>query len=182
MGVKKIPQETYPQYTVQEWEQWEGHWELIKGIPWAMSPMPSSRHQEIGFELARLLANELAGCSNYKVYMPINLKIDEQTVLHPDLSVICDPPRDFLYYTKAPEMVVEILSPSTAQKDLNTKAVIYAELGVRCYGIVHPTEEWVRIQILENSEWLIVFEGHEGTFEFDFQACKASVDFVRIWG
>jgi Uma2 family endonuclease len=83
--------------------------------------------------------------------------------------------------TFPPKIVVEILSPSTATKDLNVKTIIYAAEGIPYYLIVHPDEEWVRVLKLENGEWVIAFEGKEGGFTFDLGHCQVQADFGRIW-
>lgn len=152
MGIKKLQsREFFPRYTIREWEQWEGQWELIDGFAWAMSPAPNSRHQELNFELLRAFKDSLKDCRKCKAYLPVNFKVDESTILQPDLLIVCDAPKDFTILDKTPVLVVEILSPSTATKDLHVKAAHYAAKGVRYYLIVHPEEEWVRIMGLEGT-------------------------------
>lgn len=73
-----------PRYTIRDWEQWEGQWELIDGLAWAMSPAPNSRHQELNFELLRAFKDSLKKCKMCKAYLPVNFKLNESTALQPD--------------------------------------------------------------------------------------------------
>jgi Uma2 family endonuclease len=132
----------------------EERWELIDGVPYNMTPAPSRRHQEI---LAALTASfyrflEEQEC---RVYMaPFDVRLPEgkeredkiRTVVQPDLVVVCDPGKlDDKGCIGAPDLVLEITSPSTARKDLKEKLALYERQGVREYWIVHPTDETVMV-------------------------------------
>ena len=68
------------------------------------------------------------------------------TVVQPDLVVVCDPAKlDEQGCKGAPDLVVEILSPATAAKDLKEKFVLYERVGVEEYWIVHPVEKAVTV-------------------------------------
>jgi Uma2 family endonuclease len=182
MGIKKLQsREFFPRYTIREWEQWEGQWELIDGFAWAMSPAPNRKHQALNYDLLKAIKEGLEKCTRCEALLPINLKINEETVLQPDITVVCDAPKDFTLLEKTPVLVVEILSPSTATKDLHVKAAHYAAKGVRYYLIVHPEEEWVRIMGLEDDEYQTLSEQRDGQFTFDLDECKVAIDFGQIW-
>jgi len=66
---------------------------------------------------------------------PIDLKIAENTIVQPDLSIICGIKEDIAYLDFPPALVVEILSPSTALKDKNTKYELYQNFGIPYYLI-----------------------------------------------
>lgn len=78
-----------PNYTYDDYINWEGRWEIIDGIPYAMTPMPSPAHQRIAARLNTLISNALTDkdcdCS---VYHPIDLKITKNTVVNPNLLVM----------------------------------------------------------------------------------------------
>ncbi len=78
-----------PYYTYEDFKHWEGRWEIIDGIPYAMAPMPVVKHQAIAGNLNALFWNELKDCVNCKVYQPIDYLIKDDTVLEPDLLVVC---------------------------------------------------------------------------------------------
>jgi Uma2 family endonuclease len=68
------------------------------------------------------------------------------TVVQPDLSVVCDPTKlDERGCRGAPDWVVEVLSPATASHDLILKRRIYERAGVREYWLVHPTDQVVTV-------------------------------------
>ena len=110
-----------PRFTYEDYLAWEGRWELIDGMPYAMSLPPAPGHQEINLTLGSLLKNVLkTECATRKVYLPIDWKISENTVVQPDLLIVCrEIKKKFLDFT--PALVVEILSPSTAYKDRHEK-------------------------------------------------------------
>lgn len=123
-----------PYYTYQDYCKWEGRWELIEGIPFAMSPAPNMKHQWVGgniiYELNKALKE--SKCKNCKVYDFIDLKIEEDTILQPDCSIICGATKKN-YLDFPPTVVVEILSDSTALKDRITKFSIYEKFGIKLF-------------------------------------------------
>lgn len=138
--------------------QWpkDERWELIDGTAHAMNA-PLRIHQEIAFELGRQVGNYLQGksCKGYvapfDVRLPQQDEADDQidTVVQPDLLVVCDQSKlDRKGCRGAPDWIVEILSPSTAVKDMGLKRLLYQQHGVREYWIIHPTEQWVMIYCL----------------------------------
>jgi len=73
-----------------------------------------------------------------------------ETVVQPDLSVICDQSKlDRLGCRGAPDWIIEVLSPSTTLKDMNTKRSLYEQHGVQEYWIVHPEEHWLMVYTLD---------------------------------
>jgi len=119
--------------------------ELIDGELWDLAS-PSRKHQKIAFELARSLASfiEIQGgeCQVYPAPFAVNLFADDSTFVEPDVSVICD--RDKLSdrgCEGAPDLVVEVVSPSNPGMDYLSKLNLYQEAGVREYWICDPQEE-----------------------------------------
>lgn len=131
-----------PRYTVKDHAMWEGEWELWSGVPVAMSPSPGMAHQVIAGRLfSRLTAAlERADCSHCRVVPEIDWRVSEDTVIRPDLLIVCHHALA-AYVSKTPAMVVEVLSDSTRQKDLLYKRQMYEELGVSFYLIVDPEGE-----------------------------------------
>jgi len=165
-----------PNYSYLEYEQWEGRWEVIRGIAISMSPMPGPKHQRVSAALSELFRNELRkiNCQDCKVYQPIDYKVDDTTVIQPDLLVVCKP-IEAHYLTFAPDVVVEILSPSTALKDRHTKFDIYQHEGVKYYIIIDPDEELFEIYELTAGKYTkkeyaeIMLE--DCRFSLDLKAC-----------
>ena len=170
-----------PHYTYEDYVRWEGHWELIDGIPYAMSPMPVPKHQWIAGNLLAEFRNQLKGCKTCKVYQPIDYKVAEDTVVQPDMLVVCDEiKKKFLDFP--PALVIEILSPSTALKDRHNKMPIYQKEGVPYCLIVSPDSEQVEVFILHHKRYLLKKQGHDFSFTFEFEGgCKAGINFGEIW-
>jgi Uma2 family endonuclease len=170
-----------PHYTYEDWLQWEGKWELIDGIPFAMSPAPVPQHQRIAAELNYIFITALkkSGCKKCKVYQPIDYKIAEDTILEPDVLIVCDNiEKKFLDFP--PALVVEILSPSTALKDRNTKYELYQQQLVKYYLIVDPDKEQVEIYKLTGDKYQM--EPFEKSCSFYLEeGCSIEVQLNEIW-
>ena len=151
LALKLDEQFTYGDYLT--WDDGE-RWELIDGVPYNMSPAPRVRHQRILGELHRQFANWLLDKPCLVFLAPFDVRLPEanesddlvETVVQPDLSVICDRTKlDEAGCRGAPDLIVEILSPGTAHKDLKVKFDRYERAGVREYWIVEPTGKTVQI-------------------------------------
>ena len=140
-------------YTYQDYVKWDGRWELINGTPYNMAPAPSFVHQSIVGELyvaLRAFFRE-KGCT--VVMAPFDVRLDEQGdyeqakhVVQPDISVICDQSQiGSRGCDGPPNLVVEVLSPSTALRDRNEKYMLYEQFGVKEYWIVDPLHRTVEV-------------------------------------
>jgi len=133
-------------FTYKEYVTWpeDQRWEIIDGEAYSMTPAPSIRHQEISRYLISLFAQffKERGCKPF--HAPTDVVLDERNIVQPDLLVICDKSKiTEANIQGAPDLVVEILSPSTALKDKREKKALYERFGVREYLIVYPAEELV---------------------------------------
>ena len=171
-----------PQYTYEDYLLWEGNWELIDGIPYAMSPAPSLKHQLISNNIGSnfRIALKESGCKECKAYSPIDWKVKESTVVQPDLSIICgDTKKNILDFP--PALVVEILSPSTAMKDRNLKKEIYLSQGVKYYLILDPAINKLEIyEIIDGQYSPVAISPDNFVFTFD-EGCSANVSFTDLW-
>ena len=133
--------------------------EIINGEAVMMAP-PTRIHQEISGELFRQLANFLEGkkCKVYAAPFAVRLfekdgdtPEDVDTMVEPDISVVCDHDKLDKHGCKgAPDLVVEILSPSTQRHDRLVKLDLYQRAGVREYWIVDPDSSTVQVFMLKN--------------------------------
>ncbi len=170
-----------PHYTYEDYCLWEGSWELIDGIPYAMSPAPILKHQLVNSNLITLFNVALKkGCGKCKAYMPIDWKVKEDTVVQPDVSIVCGPgDKKFLDYP--PVLVAEILSPSTALKDRNLKKEIYASQAVKYYVILDPAFNKLEVYEFINGAYNpIAISPSNYIFTFE-DGCTADVNFDDIW-
>jgi Uma2 family endonuclease len=143
-------------YTYADYCTWDDgeRWELIEGVPYAMSPAPSRRHQSISVEILNQLHTFLKGkpCRVFHAPFDVRLCADEEddTVVQPDLVVVCDKSKlDDTGCKGAPDLVIEILSPSTARKDKLLKFNEYQRAGVREYWMVDPETKTVQVFVFE---------------------------------
>ena len=133
-------------------------WELIEGVPYDMSPAPMPVHQRISVELTLQFGMFLKGkpCQLYTAPFDVRLNADDEddTVVQPDLAVICDRSKiDNKGCKGAPDLIVEILSPSTARHDRMVKFELYRRAGVREYWIVDPETKLVQVCLLEDGRY-----------------------------
>ena len=146
---------TYANYITWQFKE---RIELIKGKLFKMSPAPARRHQGISVELSTQFHNYLKkkGCKSYSAPFDVRFpkgEDDEQTftVVQPDICVICDKSKlDDRGCVGAPDLIVEILSPATAKKDVKDKFQLYEESGVKEYWIVSPENKLVDVFILKD--------------------------------
>ncbi len=151
-------------FTYTEYCRWPENerWELIDGIAYDMSPAPSSAHQSISVILSSKIHFFLHDkpCSiftaPFDVYFQTFPKQDFNTIntiVQPDLSVICDSSKIISKgCLGAPDLIVEILSPSTNKKDLNEKFQLYERSGVKEYWVIDPGNKYIEIFHLQIKE------------------------------
>lgn len=143
-----------PRYTVADYQRWQGDWELWDGIAIAMTPSPFGPHQAVLFALVAELRSAIRRQSCKATALgELDWIVSDDTVVRPDVLLICgDPPEQHLKH--APELVAEILSPSTRQNDLTYKKQLYAAQGVKTYLIIEPTEKTVeQLTLSESGEY-----------------------------
>jgi Uma2 family endonuclease len=177
-----LPAEKLPHYTYEEYRLWEGDWEIIEGLPFAMSPSPNMDHQSIQSELNFVFRAALRNCANCKILPQMDWKVSEDTVLCPDISILCRPFERGAFINKTPELVVEIHSTSTVKKDRTVKYDIYQASGVKYYIIMaHPLKKIIEIYALLNGVYEKRFDSDCGEFEFELGSCTIKVIFDSIW-
>ncbi len=132
-------------FTWADYLSWpdDERWEIIDGVPYAMSPAPSTKHQIVTGNLFSRLAQRLSGKPCRPFIAPTDVKLSDLDVVQPDILVVCDPARVTPAHIEgAPDVVVEVLSPVTSAKDLRQKKALYERTGVREYLVVDPLEHY----------------------------------------
>jgi len=167
-------------YTYSDYVHWEGKWELIYGIAYAMAPAPMINHQAIASAFIFELMKNITNCQNCLVLSEEDWKIDDSTVLKPDVVLICDEPHD-AYITKAPEIVVEVVSPSSARRDERYKFEIYEKEKVRYYILAYPDDLKAKVYKLENGKYTKEGDFSKEIYEFENTSCEVSVDFENVF-
>jgi len=159
-AIRKYDESEY--YTYDDYEKWDDdkRYELIDGHAYMMSA-PSIEHQKILVELIKQFAVFLTGKTCKVFAAPCNVCLngkgdEEDTVVQPDIFIVCDESKlDKKRCNGAPDMVIEILSPSTSKMDLFVKLKKYQNAGVREYWIADPEAKAVNVHILENGHYVI---------------------------
>jgi Uma2 family endonuclease len=144
-------------FTYGQYYQWDDdkRWELIDGVPYDLTPSPNRKHQEISRNVSVRMYQFVLGQACQVFFAPFDVRLpdfpeqddnDISTVIQPDIVVICEKKKlDERGCRGAPDLVVEILSPSTSRKDIGVKFSLYERHGVREYWIIHPAEESLMI-------------------------------------
>jgi len=168
------------QYTYDDYKSWEGDWELIEGVPVAMSPAPVRRHQALAAQLIKEIGNRLEDCPECEVLGVIDYKVSDDTVLCPDVSVTCGETNE-AYLVKAPEIVVEIISPATARRDEKVKFEIYEREKVKYYILVYPDDLSAKIYKLEGKNYDKQGDFSRESYRFDECRCPFTLDFEKVF-
>jgi Uma2 family endonuclease len=135
--------------------------ELIHGFIKMMSPAPRRIQVDVGinivWHLKSVVKKNKDKCKVY--YAPFDVRLPKNgetsddkidTVVQPDICVICDLSKlDERGCCGAPDMIVEILSPSTAKKDVTEKFSLYEESAVKEYWIVYPKDAAITVFLLQ---------------------------------
>lgn len=121
----------------------------------------------------------MQGCKKCKVYQPIDFVISNDTILEPDMLIVCSEiKKKFLDFP--PTLIVEILSPPTALKDRNTKYHLYEQQGVKYYLIVDADNKAIEIfELIENQ---YVLQTYSESFTFSLREdCTITPNLSVIW-
>ena len=123
-----------------------------------MTPAPSTTHQQVLWRITKSIGrvNNLEECEVFIAPFDVRpFPEDLQTVVQPDLCIVCDSSKlDERGCNGAPDLIIEILSPSTASKDLNEKYDIYEEAGVKEYWTVDTADGIINVYLLEDGKYV----------------------------
>ncbi len=128
-------------YNYRDYLSWpdEERWEIISGIAYNMSPAPSIKHQRISRFIMRKIDSFLDDKPCEVLAAPVDVILEEDSVVQPDIIVVCDKSKlGKNNCNGAPDLVIEILSNSTAYRDLTEKRLLYERSGVIEYWIINP--------------------------------------------
>jgi Uma2 family endonuclease len=153
-------------YTAEKKKYTEKDYQLLEeGTPFQlingdliMSPSPLLLHQLIIGKLYLLISNNLeqSKIGGLVVLSPMDVRLDEENIFQPDLLYISEEKKAELIGDRingAPDLIIEILSPSTAYYDLRQKKDFYEQYGVKEYLIIDPIKKDAEVYILVNQEF-----------------------------
>ena len=170
-------------YTLDDYLQWEGNWELIEGMPYAMAPSPSVTHQTVGFNIAAIIKEQSshiqAGCNNCCILMETDWQVSNDTVVRPDVMVVCQEIDETVMVT--PELIVEVVSTSSTKRDEVMKFDLYQREGVLYYILVYPGKQLAKVYINNSLGFKKQGDYSLDVVEFNIADCAFVVDFSSIW-
>lgn len=148
-------------YTYADYLSWRftERVELLWGKVFKMSPAPTTNHQWVSSILHREISNYLKKSPCVVFHAPFDVYLNIQdaqsdSVVQPDIVVLCDKNKlDDKGCQGAPDLVVEILSPSSAKKDMKYKLKLYEEAGVPEYWVVDPVNCLIQVFTLEDGKY-----------------------------
>ena len=179
--------QTEKRYTYADYENMDddNRYELLDGVIYLMSPPPTSVHQAVSGELFMQLGSFLRGKPCKVFAAPFGVRLDDETAVEPDLVVVCDKSKiDKKGCKGAPDMIIEIVSPSSASRDRFLKFNKYLKAGVREYWIVDPQSKDTSAHILENGKYFTNTYSEKDTIPVHvLEGCRINMKevFENIW-
>ena len=179
--------EEFPRYTVEDYLEWQGDWELWTGIAIAMTPSPFGGHQRTIARMSHLILesvekNKIRGnCCDCEVFVELDWIVDRETVVRPDLSVVCGLAVEG-HLQQPPAIVIEVRSPSTSTNDRTFKYKLYEQQGVRHYIMIDPESEQVEHCKLEGGKYQLVPVVQTASIQLTLHdACSIHIECNRIF-
>jgi Uma2 family endonuclease len=167
-------------YTYEDYKRWEGDWELIEGVPLAMAPSPVGIHQIISGKFFKELEEIIEECEDCFVMIEEDYIVDEDTVLKPDVAVVCNEDI-YSFIKKTPKLIVEVVSPSTIKRDEKVKFEIYEKEGVEWLFLVYPNILKVKVYKLIDGKYKKVGDFTEGKMRLKIDECEGEINFDKIF-
>ncbi len=170
-----------PRYTYEDYKRWKGDWELVEGVPYAMSPSPQGIHQRVLADLLVIIQRQLRTCvRKCYVYPELDWIIDENTVVRPDVVIVCKYIEEYLRET--PEVIIEIVSPSSMEKDERLKFELYEREGVSNYILVYPDLKVIKAFRIREGKYDKYFDADDGVLTVESENCKFDIALNELFG
>ena len=161
----------------------EERYEIVEGVRYEMKPAPTVPHQHI---LGEMYAMLYQGCrpNGVILFAPLDVYLDEDNQFQPDLVFIANHNASIIHHKRiegAPDLVAEVLSPSTSHNDKIRKKRQYERHGVQEYWIVDPVHRTVDQFIREQGTFVLHRTyGTEGLLASPIVSC-VSIDLSRLF-
>ncbi|MBD1382829.1 Uma2 family endonuclease [Metabacillus arenae] len=135
----------------------EERYEIINGVRYDLKPSPTFNHQVL---VTQLLNRIYSTCypSSTVVVAPMDVHLDEENTVQPDVIYISNENHDIIQNQRIegpPDLLVEILSPSTSKKDKILKKELYERFGIKEYWIVDPVHHIIDQLVLEKQHYVL---------------------------
>jgi len=138
-------------------------YEIIEGELY-VSPAPNIKHQRVSARLTYVLTAHSVRDRLGEVFTaPIDVKFADPSTVQPDILYISRERQGIITEQNiqgAPDLVIEIISPSSTRMDQEIKRDLYAKYGVRYYWLAHPQDQWLRAYELgADGQYELIAEG-----------------------
>ena len=168
-------------FTSEDYDSWDEdvRCELINGVVYNLAA-PMEDHQSICVELCTQLHTYLRKKTCRVFTAPYAVYLTPNTVVEPDLVIVCDPSKRTRRGCQgAPDMVVEVVSPSSMRMDLRTKMDLYLKAGIREYWLVYPEPHIVQVYLLTEGKYVSTAYGPDGFIPVSvLEDCKVDLSLV----
>ena len=167
--METVEKYNYSKYAALGEANTDTRYELIDGVIYLMSPGASQDHQEISGGLFWQIRSFLDGKPCKVFHAPFDVCInakgdDDFTTVQPDILVVCDKTKlDGKRCNGAPDLIIEIVSPSYRKHDAQIKFNVYLKAGVREYWIIDPADKTAQVFILKNDVYTANAYGENDT-------------------
>ena len=178
MGLRR--EDYLPHYRYDDYIQWEGNWELINGIAYAMSPSPIFTHQALSSLFIQSIGESLKNCKECMIVSEMDYKLADDTIVRPDIALVCGQSKG-AYIKKAPELIVKIVSQSSVTRDEKLKFSLYQTEKVKYYILLYSEDLKAKIYELQDNRYEKIIDLLEGSFEFENFECNVKVDFDFVF-
>src|SRR5579864_3637340 len=161
-------------------------YEVVQGVL-IMSPAPTPEHQSVLGEIYSYLRERIQLTGRGLVYMgPLDVELSEHNVFQPDVLVVLKEHTDRFqekHFVGAPDLAVEIISPSSATYDRLTKLGVYEQAGIPEYWLVNPKRRTIEVFVLEEWQYrsLGVFKGEEALSSRLIPSGRVAVERFFAW-
>lgn len=168
-------------YSWKEYKEWpeDERWQIIDGHAYCMTAAPNIRHQKITGNFYRIIGNVLAGKPCTPFIAPTDVVFDDYNIVQPDVLVVCDKSRiTDANIQGAPDLVIEVASPSNSYLDKKLKLELYERFAVPEYLLVDPVGDLVERYRLVDGKYgrADIFSWHE---ELPFVSLPGVV--IKLW-
>ena len=170
-------------YTYKDHQYWEGDWELIEGMPYAMTPSPSVTHQTVALNIASKISETIKNkqncCDNCCILMETDWHVSNDTIIRPDVMVVCQNVDEKVMVT--PELIVEVVSSSSTKRDEVMKKDLYQREGVLYYILVYPEKRLAKIYYNQMKSFTKISDSSNHITEFKIGKCSFTLGFESVW-
>ncbi len=170
-------------YTLDDYQQWKGEWELIQGMPYAMAPSPSVTHQTVSFNIASKIKeefNQKKSChGNCFILMETDWLVSNDTVVRPDVMLVCQKIDEKVLVT--PELIVEVVSASSIKRDEEMKFDLYRREGVLYYILAYPEKRLAKIYQNKEEGFKKLGDYCSDKVDINIGTCGFTIDFDAVW-